>query len=771
MRGWFRVWLIGVGCALVTNMAHALPSFSEVKAEYRPSEAKLLARDGRVLHSLRVDKQVRRFAWTSLKDLPPVLVRAVILSEDKRFLEHDGVDWQAAGKAAWTNFWGGNLRGASTLTMQLVGLLDEDGQRRGRRSLLEKISQTALALRLDGQWTKPQILEAYLNLVGFRGEYQGITAMSRGLFGKWPHGLNEREAALAAALLRAPNASPAVVSKRACNLLKDMSRASECDGLDSFASLALSGGLRQGEGEANLALHLARKLLQSPGVDVKSSLNADLQQFARYTLRRHLAVLAKQNVEDGAVVVLDNATGEILAWVGSSGDLSSAAEVDAVTALRQAGSTLKPFLYGVAFSKRLLTPATLLDDSPLSIDAGRGLYAPQNYTQHYRGWVSVRNALGGSLNVPAVRTIIQVTPDALHQQLHTLGLASLKESGEWYGYSLALGSADVSLLQLTNAYRTLANQGQWTPLKAKLDEAKANQAKAKADEGINCQGLGCSGVFTTAPHRAFSPETSFLVSDILADRNARAGTFGLESWLATPYWAAAKTGTSKDMRDNWCLGYSRHYTVGVWVGNASGQPMHDVSGISGAAPVWREVMDWLHRGDPAQGRPKRRSEAPPPPPGLVQQHIRFEPAKEVEREEWFLRGTESKVIYATEAKNLARIAYPTNGVLLALDPDIPPARQRVALTVQGIAADNSSKESKGGKANKANKSKVDWFWQLDQKELAPADKTFLWLPQPGKHQLQLCRRQSSSNSNSCEVLDQVSFEVRAMKAKVGKRSG
>ncbi len=711
--------------------ALALPGFAEVKRDYTPSDAVLLARDGQPLHSLRLDKTVRRLPWTPLNEISPALVRAVIVSEDKRFMEHDGIDWRAAGKAAWSNFWGGRTRGASTLTMQLAGLLDEDGQRQGRRSIFAKISQSTAAVRLEGFWSKRQIIEAYLNLVPFRGELQGVGAMSRQLFGKWPHGLDERESALAAALLRSPNASPAVVARRACNLLREMARDSECEGLESFTQQALAGGLRATDpGTPQLAPHLARKLLEKPGQPLRSSLDAGLQAFAREALRRHLGALRQQNVEDGAVVVLDNASGEILAWVGSSGDLSDAAEVDGVTALRQAGSTLKPFLYALAFETRTLTPASLLEDAPLTLDTGNGLYAPQNYEPHYQGWVSVRHALGGSLNVPAVRTVVRLGPEPFLRRLRAAGFASLKQDGDWYGFSLALGSADVSLLMLANAYRSLTNGGQWRPLRA---------TPGKGESPVPCRREGCTDVFTGQAHTAFTPTASFQVADILADPNARAATFGLESWLATPYWAAAKTGTSKDMRDNWCAGFSRRYTVAVWVGNASGSPMHDVSGISGAAPVWREVMDWLQRGDPARGRAAVASQPPAPPKGLVRQRIRFEPPREPARDEWFIAGTEQSIIRQAGANALARIAYPTDGTILALDPDIPPNRQRIELKLSAAA----------GKG---------WQWQLDGRPLARADSTLRWLPQPGRHRLRLVDAQGG-------VVDEAGFEVRSLRGK------
>jgi len=730
-----RVFLLLLAALAIPLPALALPGFSEVRTGYQPSEARLLARDGQVLQILRVDRTVQRLPWTPLNEISPALVRAVIVSEDKRFLEHDGVDWQAAGKAAWSNFWGKRTRGASTLSMQLTGLIDEDGQRRGRRSFFEKISQTTAALRLETSWSKRQIIEAYLNLVSFRGELQGVGAMSRQLFGKWPHGLDERESALAAALLRSPNAAPALVSKRACNLLKEMDRAGECEGLESFAAQALSGGLRSIDNPegGRLAPHLARKLLDQSGQQLRSSLDAALQSFASEALRRHLAALSRQNAEDGAVLVIDNRSGEILAWVGSSGDLSGAAEVDGITALRQAGSTLKPFLYAQAFERRQLTPASLIEDAPLTLDTGNGLYAPQNYEPHYRGWVSARMALAGSLNVPAVKTLVRLGPDLFQQRLKLAGFASLKQSGDWYGYSLALGSADISLLMLANAYRSLANGGQWSPLRV---------TPGNAPTPLPCQREGCAGVFSDKAHAAFTPASAFLVGDILSDRSARAATFGLESWLATPYWSAAKTGTSKDMRDNWCAGFSHRYTVAVWVGNASGSPMHDVSGVSGAAPVWREVMDWLQRGDARHGRPATASQPPAAPAGLVRSNIRFEPPREPARREWFIAGTEQTVIRAAASKALAAIAYPANGSVIALDPDIPPARQRIPLRLSAPAG-------------------AGWVWRMDSQPLAKAAARTLWLPQPGRHELRL-------ESAGGEVIDQVSFEVRALRAGTAK---
>ncbi len=353
----------------------------------------------------------------------------------------------------------------------------------------------------------------------------------------------------------------------------------------------------------------------------------------------------------------------------------------------------------------------------MRITTPNGLYVPQNYDKHFVGAVSLRMALGSSLNVPAVRTLLRITPDVLQQRLEQLGFTTLTESGDYYGYSLALGAADVRLLDLTNAYRTLANNGQWRAVNGLAEENSK-----------------------TPPRTVYTPATSAIIADILSDRSARHHTFGFDSVLSTRYWTAVKTGTSKDMRDNWCIGFSRRYTVGVWVGNASGDPMHDVSGVSGAAPVWAAVMDYLHRNHDGL---KVRSDPPPLPHGIETRQIQFQPALEPPRRELFLTGTGQNLIQASgEARplpahhtdTLVRIAYPNVGTIIALDPEIPPTAQRLVFkTTQRV-----------GKG---------WRWQLDQQHIFPAQRLTTWFPLPGAHQLIL----QDPKGNE---IDRVHFEVR-----------
>ena len=720
--------------------AHAVPTFDQVRGGWRSSDWLLLARDGTPVQRTRVDLKERRGDWVSLTDVSPALREAIVVSEDKRFYEHSGVDWHGAAAAAWANLWNTRTRGASTVTMQLTGLLSDDPQHSGQRSVVQKAGQAVSALWLERSWRKDQILEAYLNLVPFRGETIGLTALSLTLFGKAPSGLDEREAAVAAALIRAPNAPYTVVSARACRILRDMKAPSRCDNLASYVQLAFARpapAVLSVSGEADmLAPHFARRIGSevhpAAGARIVTTLDAKLQRFATDTLKRTLAELNApahaRNVHDGAIVVLDNATGDVLAWVGSSGGLSGARDVDAVLASRQAGSTLKPFLYAQAIEEHRLTTASLLDDAPLDLAAGGGLYIPQNYDKDFKGWVSARTALGSSLNVPAVRTLVMVTPHRFAVTLRALGLP-LTESGDYYGYSLALGSADITLLSLTNAYRALANGG---VASTTHDLPGAALRRTGSAAGSN------------RPHRVFSADAAYIITTVLSDNNARTRTFGFDSPLATRFFSAVKTGTSKDMRDNWTIGFTSRYTVGVWVGNADGSAMWDVSGVTGASPIWAAVAGYLHRRVP--------STPPAMPPGVVKTRIAFERNIEPSRDEWFLKGSEVKTVgLAADAGNAAprgsaldaqsgapRIGSPTDGTLFALDPDIPAAKQRIVF------------ERVSGSSTRS-------IWRLDGKPLGHAERVF-WPPWPGRHMLELVNAQGAS-------VDAVHFEVRGATAR------
>lgn len=858
---WAAGLLLGLGMASAAAVSvgaepdRTLPDFETVRSSFRSSETLLLDRQGEVLHRLRTDFQVRRGAWVALGDTSSALRMALLLSEDRRFHEHSGVDWWAVSAAAWGNLWHERTRGASTLTMQLAGLLDPALQRPAStaRGLSQKLAQAGAARELETRWRKDQILEAYLNLVPFRGEIVGIDALSRTLFGKSAHALNAPESALAAALIRAPNAPASRVAERAYRLLQQMQDPkADCLSVDVLAGMTLHRrdwapsegvaphlaqrlirqvtGLREGnedlsvgaagrngktlvgdgEGRNNIALTDGETgedivtALHDGHPTVRSTLDGSLQRLAIDTLRTQLRELQGRHVEDGAVVVLDNASGDVLTWVGSSGSLSRAAQVDGVMARRQPGSALKPFLYAQALAEHRLTAASLLDDSPAQLSTASGLYMPQNYDHRYQGWVSVRTALGSSLNIPAVRTLVMVSPDAFHQQLQRLGMHFPEGSG-YYGYSLALGSAEVSLLQLTNAYRALANGGQWCPVHLLSAAYRRGAPSSLTGPVEHADGLPAiatkpaSSAFHDASirkddesrqwppedcHQALDAGAAFIIGDILSDRHARLPTFGLDSVLDTRFWSAVKTGTSKDMRDNWAVGYSQRYTVGVWVGNASGAPMHDVSGTSGAAPVWATLMRELHRHE--------TSRVPSPPDGVLRQQVDFGSVSETTRlntpgaqalperragtaddegghdtqrtgieaprQEWFLAGTEQRhfsppaMVSASNDTRTgkgdgvharrqdpdpsalpARIVAPAPNTIIALDPDIPPANQQLRL------------EASAGVP-------TDLHWFIDEQPVGQGARVG-WMPLPGRHTITLRNARGG-------VLDARRIEVR-----------
>jgi penicillin-binding protein 1C len=406
--------------------------------------------------------------------------------------------------------------------------------------------------------------------------------------------------------------------------------------------------------DPGLAPHLAVHLLRKPGARVTATLDARVQAIASQALRHQLQGLGPTRVRDGAVLVVDNASGDVLAYVGGVGLGSTAAAVDGADAPRQAGSTLKPFLYVQLIERQWLTAASILDDSPVQLDTASGLYVPRNYDNSFLGPVSVRRALANSLNVPAVRALMLDGVQDFRDRLFDLGYAGLNQDGDYYGYSLALGSAEVTLLEQANGFRTLANLGRWAPLRLRADDPK------------------------TAPRALIDPGASWIVADILSDASARATTFGVDSALRLPFWAAAKTGTSKAMRDNWCIGFSDRFTVAVWVGNLEGDSMRAVSGTSGAAPVWRDVMLALHQGAP--GKPLAR------PATVAARRIAFAGGREPARAEWFLgRTAQALLAPVPDFARRPRIAKPVSGSVYALDPDIPAGQQSLGLAVSGLS--------------------------------------------------------------------------------------
>jgi len=578
--------------------------FTSLPLELRTPQAeqslRVEDRNGRLLREVRTADGARS-KWVPLSAMPAVLPKMLIAVEDRRFYFHLGVDPLSVLRAAVHDAWRLHVvSGASTLSMQLARAV-----RPHRRNLWGKCQEMALALRIEASLSKSRILEEYLNRVDFGPNLRGIGAAAQGYFGKPVASLSLGEIALLVGLPQGPSVyalhrHPARALARRRWVLARVAEAQ----LASIAAItaARAEPLRFALQQPVFgAPHLIAALLSGNsgilqaglrGTEAKATsrlrttLDPLLQRAAETALCTTLPELAAHHVTSGAALVVDNESGDILAYVGSPSffDAAHQGQVDGVRAKRQPGSTLKPFVYAAAIEELGYTPATVLPDLELHLQTPAGDYAPRNFDDKFHGPVRLREALGNSLNIPAVRVASELGASTLLRRLHDFGFDSLTQPADYYGPALALGDGEVTLLELVRAYATLARGGLVLPLHAlsQWEERSLSPTTGKP-EVRNYQ--------PPEAQRALSPMAATLVTDMLADNRARVASFGLESSLHFDPPVAAKTGTSKGYRDNWVIGYSKRVTVGVWVGNFDGSPMHEVSGITGAGPIFRAIMD------------------------------------------------------------------------------------------------------------------------------------------------------------------------------------
>lgn len=651
--------------ALVASVEKPL-GFEQVKSQYKISELVVLDSNGTALHRWRQNKLQKTVAWTALAEMSPSLPKAVLKSEDRKFYSHAGVDFKALGASFYQRLFRRSPRGASTISMQMVKLISS--KRSQYEGYAGKIKQTLAAIKLENSWTKDQILEAYLNLVSFRGEYRGIASVSEALFEKRPAGLTLKESTLLAVLLRSPNANLQAWSQRACWQERAYCR-------DMHEWIYRNSKKPAGNISEKKAIHFAQRL-HNQGLkgEVKTYLHRDVQLYAQELMQSHIKGLKDRNVNDAAVMVVENKTGQVWAYVGGTGLSEETLYVDGLQSFRQAGSTLKPFLYATAFERGILSPDSWLEDSGVDIVFDNGVYKPQNHDRKFYGWVKAKTALGSSLNVPAVKVFKLLNDTTFYSKLQSLHFKKL-EDPEHYGPALALGVADVTLEDLIQSYRTLANSGVYSTLNFTQDDISSTE-------------------------KVFSEESVAQVTDILTASENRSLGFGLDSVLSLP-GVAVKTGTSKDMRDNWTVGYNERFTVGVWVGNFNGAPMWNVMGVTGAAPIWRGLMEYLEEKYP--------SKAPSVPKTKLAGNSKPEKFPK------------------------ARIVYPQNGMILALDPAIPQKNQRMPLIAEATG-----------------EGRIEWRINGIKKAASQKAGTFMWTPVLGKHRFELFK--NGQLAQSVEVL-------------------
>lgn len=575
-------------CAALTPLPAALREGSG----YGPS-VRFIDRNGELLREVRADDDNTHAQWVPLDEVRGNVRSAVLAAEDRRFEEHVGVDPAAVVRAIATSIRARRVvSGASTITMQLARVVSPHP-----RTLRGKLGEMVLAMRIEMSLSKSQILEQYVNRAPFADGIRGIGAASRWYFDKPPRELSVAEAATLAALPRGPHyysltKRPDRVLARRDRILDRMKRAGMIDAATHARAKAEPLTLqidRGGFGAAHLTdallsgtLDPAVPALRGRADRVETTIDRGLQREVELAAQATLRPLAQRHVTAASVLVIDNATGDVLAYVGSPrwDDDVHGGKNDGVRARRQPGSTLKPFVYALAMEELGWTPATLLPDVELHLDTPGGPYSPRNYDERFHGPVRLREALGSSYNVPAVYAASEIGVARVLARLRDVGFATLGEDADFYGPAIALGDGEVRLWDLVAAYAAIARGGVHRPLRA-------------------VRGAGGVSIAPATERRVMSAEAAAMIADVLRDRTARVSAFGEHNVLDLPFEVAAKTGTSKGYRDNWTIGFTREVTVGVWVGNFDGSPMQNVSGITGAGPLFRAAISAAMRAHEA----------------------------------------------------------------------------------------------------------------------------------------------------------------------------
>lgn len=630
----------------------------------------------------------RRFA---LEDLSPHLVNATIAAEDKNFFQHHGIDFLATFRALRDGIFLANFSsGASTITQQLVKLRNPQP-----RTVVRKLQEMLLAVQLERELSKEEILEEYFLRLDYGNLCAGPASASWFYFQKPPSDLSAAQAALLAALPNAPTRlnplrSPERALTRQRWILNRMLSLEMLSG-EAWAAARNERVLPEKGFPVFRSPHFVDLLLRRRGVEsmqeagvVNTTLDLELNDWIEKCVEEELEKLHAKNAGHAAVVVLDNATSEVLALVCSGEYFAGEdAQVNAAWMPRSPGSALKPFTYLLALEGGA-NPGTILADIPSSFSTPTGIYTPRNYHRQFLGPVSLRAALGNSLNVPAVRTLQDLGGALpLWRLLIRFGIQTLGHPADHYGLGLTLGNAEVRLLELANAYATLARMGEYRELRF------------------------FSGNRAELPRRVCSDAAAWMVADILADNEARTRAFGANSALRFPFPVAVKTGTSSDYRDNWVFGFTKQFTLGVWVGNLDGAPMREITGVSGAGPIFHRIFLHLEERVPQTWFPPPASiqtgtvhsltgkQVPPTHPLAKKEIFVHPPPMETsgdydalgrvllgaEYGPWLAAagGAVRDFLALQEGPQSLQIKFPVPGLVCFYDPDLPASSQHLKL--------------------------------------------------------------------------------------------
>lgn len=619
--------ILGVVLSAAVIAAVLWPLPSAIRHPVERSPITVVDRSGTLLYESR-NSTYGSQSPLPLDEIPTPIIDALIATEDRTFLMHHGLSVRGIARAMVQNIRGGRVvSGGSTLTQQLVRIRLEPKS----RSLLYKLREMWLAVKLDALYAKNDILEQYLNAVYFGHQAYGIRSASRTYFGKEPHELSLGESALLIGLIQSPvaldpydNLIGALERRRI--VLKSLKHTGRIS-LEEFASAEEEPVMLAQDRMEIRSPHFVFWVLREhardiqPGMTLQTTLDLPLQEKVEEIVEHKLDLLEEKNATSAAVVVLDVKTGDILSMVGSADYFDAAHDgaVNVAVSARQPGSSLKPFTFALALARGNTAGSTVADTEMNLLTEEGNPYTPRNYDFDLHGLVTYREALANSYNIPAVKVLESVGVQALLDLLRAAGITTLTKDPSFYGLALTLGSGEVRLLELASAYGIFARGGHTLTPRSLLREPERSSKPI------------------------LDPRIAWIITDILSDPSARLPEFGEHSLLGVPpHTVAAKTGTTRNARDNWVIGYTPQRIVGVWVGNADNSPMKGTSGITGAGPVFHDVMKEVMQGIPPNRFPE--------PPGLVRRKIctlsGLLPTPECPhtRDEVFIAGTEPQAL-------------------------------------------------------------------------------------------------------------------------------
>lgn len=643
--------LIGGGMAFAFSIydsyANQLPDASVIEQQQDDFQTvRIYDRTGQNLLYESVDPRPFRGDRTfiPLNEMSPWVWKAAIALEDRNFFENPGVNVRGLLRAFVSNLQGGAVQGGSSITQQLIKNVVIPVEERAQQSYARKIKEVILALEVTRRYPKEKILEWYLNYNFYGNLAYGVEAASQVYFGKSSTDLSLAEAAMLAAVPQYPALNPIDnpddAKQRQQLTLNAMAEAGMITQAEADAAFAVPLQMKKSVAERfdiltapHFALYVLDRIKEEfntaedpyfiwrKGLEVYTTIDVDLQRYAEQVAREQVARLVEQgkNASNAAVVVLRNDTGEILAMVGSL-DYNNAkidGQVNVATSERQPGSSFKPFVYLTALEEGSSAASMIMDVATAFPESDGTYYRPENYDRQYHGPVSLRNALARSYNIPAVRVLAQVGVGDALRTAHKLGINGLNRGLGYYGLNLVLGGGEVTLLDHTYAYSVLGNGGTMTGEPILPEEAQPgfrNLNPVAVLQVRDSAGNILKKYEQPSAERVIPADEAYIMADIMSDDVARAPAFGANTELTLPdRKVAAKTGTTNGFKDNWTMGFTPQYTVGVWVGNTDNEAMINVTGLSGAAPIWNAVMRRLHEGQPVRWYDR--------PPGIVDRTV------------------------------------------------------------------------------------------------------------------------------------------------------